>query len=183
MRPWRRTYGTRRWMSGEKSYRQGRQRGGEGRGWAGEKRDKPRPTHPDFLETENWIVACGSRPISTRECTESLIHVTDVRIVDPAFSYSSLLISATVSRPSVTHLASRPPPNGERTERTPPQKGGDKPLVRGKPNSEKHRPERLSSQEICEGSVSRFHRWKSLNQQPACQTIRINEREPRKTRH
>lgn len=101
----------------------------------------------------------------------------------PAFSYSSLLISATVSRPTITHLASRPPPNGERTERTRPQKGGDKPLVRGKPNSEKHRPERLSSQEICEGSVSRFHRWKSLNQQPACQTIRINEREPRKTRH
>lgn len=23
------------------------------------KRDKPRPTHPDFLETENWIVAGG----------------------------------------------------------------------------------------------------------------------------
>lgn len=116
MRPWRRTYGTRRWMSGEKSYRQGRQRGGEGRGWAGEKRDKPRPTHPDFLETENWIVACGSRPISTRECTESLIHVTDVRIVDPAFSYSSLLISATVSRPLLTSQVGLHPTEKEQRE-------------------------------------------------------------------
>lgn len=180
MRPWRRTYGTRRWMSGEKSYRQGRQRGGEGRGWAGEKRDKPRPTHPDFLETENWIVACGSRPISTRECTESLIHVTDVRIVDPPFLILLFLFRLPFpARPLLTSQVGLHPTEKEQRELL----HRKVEINRGKPNSEKHRPERLSSQEICEGSVSRFHRWKSLNQQPACQTIRINEREPRKTRH
>lgn len=46
MRPWRSTYRTRRWMSAEKSYRQGRRSERKSRtGWAdwAEKRYKPRP--------------------------------------------------------------------------------------------------------------------------------------------
>ncbi|KAK1134224.1 hypothetical protein K0M31_012006 [Melipona bicolor] len=45
------------------------------------KRDKPRPAHPDFLETENWIVAGVASPADLWQLTAaSLIHVTDVSL-------------------------------------------------------------------------------------------------------
>lgn len=142
--------------------------------------DSSRLSRNRKLDRGMWISA-DLDPRVYREL-DSRNRCQSLRIVDPAFSYSPLLISATVSRPTITHLGLHPTEKEQR-EQNLHEKGGDKPLVRGKPNSEKHRPERLSSQEICEGSVSRFHRSKSLNQQPACQTVRINEREPRKTRH
>lgn len=46
-----------------------------GRVTEGRRGTAPRPAHPDFLETENWIVACGSRADLDR-----LIHVTDVSL-------------------------------------------------------------------------------------------------------
>ena len=56
----------------------GRERNDEG------KRDKPRPTHPDFLETENWIVA------SPVDLGRSL--ATDSRELDSRNRYQSLRI-------------------------------------------------------------------------------------------
>lgn len=101
-----------------------------GEGDRGKRGTPPRPTHPDFLETENWIVACGCREY--REL-DSRNRCQSLRIVDRAPPFLILLlISSGVPRsrlPSpedITHRSrssSPPPPTGE----TPPF-DGDKPL-------------------------------------------------------
>lgn len=95
MRPWRRTYGTRRWMSGEKSYRQGRQRA-RGRGWTRKKRrGKERQTTPDSSRlSRNRKLDRGRRHVDldrslvTSVELDSRNRCQSLRIVCPAFSSS-----------------------------------------------------------------------------------------------
>lgn len=172
-----------------------------GEGDRGEKRDGTTPGSSRLsrnrkLDRGMWI-SSRSRPLDSRNRCQSL------RIADRAPPFLILLlITSGVPRSrlpfpgDITHLLEQVGlfyfrPAGETS---PAERRRDEPLPpkgeRGKRkrNSEKSPSvpnPRSSWEEMFEGSelVLSIPPTTSLNQQRACQTIRINYREPRKTRH
>jgi len=79
IRPWKSTYRTRRWMSAEKSYQQGRSKRKSRTGWAdwARKRYKPRPGSSWLSRNRKLDRDCQHLGRS-RERQSWLIHVTDI---------------------------------------------------------------------------------------------------------